>query len=85
MDAAVQSFARGTRPDVVPAAAEHAVLDAQCRVCELETENARLRLLVSELLVANQRLREDNKRPRMDQDLPTQTNPSHDLRNSLAD
>lgn len=32
--------------------------DLQCRVCELEAENARLRLLVSELLVANQRLRE---------------------------
>jgi hypothetical protein len=29
-----------------------------CRVCELEVENARLRLLVGELLVANQRLRE---------------------------
>ena len=33
-------------------------LDLQCRVYELETENSRLRLLVSELLVANQRLRE---------------------------
>lgn len=30
----------------------------ESRVCELETENTRLRLLVSELLVANQRLRE---------------------------
>lgn len=29
-----------------------------CRICELEVENARLRLLVGELLVANQRLRE---------------------------
>ena len=34
------------------------VADAQCRVCELEAENAWLRLLVGELLVANQRLRE---------------------------
>jgi hypothetical protein len=32
--------------------------DLQCRVCELEEENIRLRLLVSELLVANQQLRE---------------------------
>lgn len=32
--------------------------DLACRMCELETENARLRLLVSELLVANQKLRE---------------------------
>lgn len=31
--------------------------DLGCRVCELEAENERLRLLVSELLVANQRLR----------------------------
>ena len=31
-----------------------------CRVCELETENARLRLLVGELLVANQRLRDES-------------------------
>jgi hypothetical protein len=61
MAAALQSVARGTRPDAVPAAAEHTMTDAQCRVCELETENARLRLLVSELLVANQRLREDYK------------------------
>jgi hypothetical protein len=36
-------------------------MDLQCRLCELEAENARLRLLVSELLVANQRLREDYK------------------------
>ena len=35
--------------------------DLQCRVCELETENTRLRLLVSELLVANQQLREEDK------------------------
>jgi hypothetical protein len=32
--------------------------DLHCRMCELETENARLRLLVGELLVANQKLRE---------------------------
>lgn len=32
--------------------------ELQCRVCELEEENTRLRLLVSELLTANQRLRE---------------------------
>jgi hypothetical protein len=67
MDAALQSFVRGTRPDAVPAAAEQTMTDAQCRVCELETENARLRLLVSELLVANQRLREDYRAIRGDQ------------------
>jgi hypothetical protein len=39
----------------------------ECRVCELETENARLRLLVGELLVANQRLRERGARPRMEE------------------
>lgn len=33
-------------------------VDLTCRVCELEAENARLRLLVSELLTANQQLRE---------------------------
>lgn len=32
------------------------------RVRELESENARLRLLVGELLVANQRLREEGRR-----------------------
>ena len=71
METAVRSFAQGTRPGMAPAAAEHAELDAQCRVCELETENARLRLLVSELLVENQRLREDNKTLRS-QDLSLQ-------------
>ena len=34
------------------------VPELHCRVCELEVENARLRLLVGELLVANQLLRE---------------------------
>ena len=68
MEAAVRSFAQGTRPGAAPVVAEHAGLDAQCRVCELETENARLRLLVSELLVANQQLREDNKTLRGGQD-----------------
>ncbi len=41
-----------TGRDAIPA------VDLHCRVCELEVENARLRLLVGELLVANQRLRE---------------------------
>jgi hypothetical protein len=40
--------------------------DWQSRVCELETENARLRLLVSELLAANQRLREGARPIRSD-------------------
>jgi hypothetical protein len=35
--------------------------DLPCRICELETENQRLRLLVGELLVENQRLREIEK------------------------
>ena len=35
--------------------------DLECRVCELEAENTRLRLLVSELLVTNQQLRETVK------------------------
>jgi hypothetical protein len=38
----------------------------ECRVCELETENARLRLLVAELLVVNQRLRETTGAVRAD-------------------
>jgi hypothetical protein len=37
--------------------------DLHCRVCELETENNRLRLLVGELLVLNQRLREGGEGP----------------------
>lgn len=36
-------------------------------VSELEAENARLRLLVSELLVMNQRLREESKALQGDQ------------------
>lgn len=36
-----------------------AEVDVAFRMRELEEENARLRLLVSELLVENQRLRED--------------------------
>jgi hypothetical protein len=58
MMARVQSFARGAE-SFVPVAPELAAMDAQCRLCELETENERLRLLVGELLVANQRLREN--------------------------
>jgi hypothetical protein len=65
MERSVQAFARGAPAesvagDRVPSA------DLPCRVCELETENARLRLLVGELLVANQRLREENKTARAD-------------------
>ena len=51
-------------------------LDLECRVCELETDNARLRLLVGELLVANQRLREDYKRLRGDQRARLETKPA---------
>jgi hypothetical protein len=52
MERAVETLARGI--DVIPVAPR----ELQCRVCELEEENTRLRLLVSELLVANQQLRE---------------------------
>jgi hypothetical protein len=57
-------FARGAPQDLTdrePAPTLVSVPDLQCRVCELETENARLRLMVGELLVKNQRLREDSK------------------------
>lgn len=37
-------------------------LDLPCRVCELEIENNRLRLLLSELLMENQRLRETTEK-----------------------
>lgn len=45
-------------PYTVAAAAD---TDLPSRVCELEAENQRLRLLVGELLVQNQRLREEAK------------------------
>jgi hypothetical protein len=50
--------ARGRGPVPELTSAPEKIVDAQCRICELETENARLRLLVGELLVSNQRLRE---------------------------
>jgi hypothetical protein len=47
--------------EVLAGPAMTAPLDMQCRVCELETENKRLRVLIGELLVANQQLREKAK------------------------
>lgn len=50
-----------TRSTVAPERGEpagEAEHDLRCRLCELEEENARLRLLIHEMLVANQRLRE---------------------------
>jgi hypothetical protein len=52
MEARVESFTQG---------APESETGLRCRVCELEEENARLRLLVGEMLVANQRLREELK------------------------
>lgn len=57
-----QSLGHGAIARRVPPAAEPLAGYAQCRVCELEEENARLRLLVGELLVANQKLREQRVR-----------------------
>ena len=62
MERAVEALARGTPMEPAHAVYEPvAAPDLNCRVCELETENARLRLLVGELLVANQSLRESLK------------------------
>ena len=68
MEAMVQRASSGVSPREGapdPAGAP----ELHCRVCELEVENARLRLLVGELLVANQHLREgaqgDGERHRM--------------------
>jgi hypothetical protein len=61
MESAVQSAVK-----CVPQGSQPATLDIQCRVCELETENARLRLLVGELLVTNQRLRDGARAARVD-------------------
>jgi hypothetical protein len=55
MQATVRSSTRDARVDAGPVVSPP---DLKCRVCELETENARLRLLVGELLVVNQGLRE---------------------------
>ncbi|HTV04722.1 MAG TPA: hypothetical protein VME86_05085 [Acidobacteriaceae bacterium] len=62
MEADTGYIAQAARRHVLAheASAEPAV-DLHCRVCELETENGRLRLLVGELLVLNQRLREAAK------------------------
>jgi hypothetical protein len=65
---AVEAMARGTPLESAQAVYESVpVPDVHCRICELETENARLRLLVSELLVANQRLRESLKAVRAEE------------------
>lgn len=65
MEASARRRSDGAPPhpvsrEVGPAAAA----DLRCRVCELEEENARLRLLVSELLVTNQQLREEARQIR---------------------
>ena len=60
MQAAVRDTTRGG-PIEAARAAVASPPELECRVCELETENARLRLLVGELLVANQSLRESLK------------------------
>lgn len=70
MEANVRDFTRGAPrklndPEATPTFAS--VPELQGRVRELETENARLRLLVCEMLVRNQRLREENKALRGDQ------------------
>lgn len=57
MQATVRASSRGA-PIEAGQAGLASPPDLECRVCELETENARLRLLVGELLVLNQRLRE---------------------------
>ncbi|MGC2162148.1 MAG: hypothetical protein WA634_09590 [Silvibacterium sp.] len=60
MEAGLESLVRGTPPDPARTAQDEAMAsDLRCRVCELETENARLRLLVGEILVTNQQLREE--------------------------
>lgn len=63
MEAGTGNIAKNVLPHVPAHEAESSqpVVDLHCRVCELETENGRLRLLVGELLVLNQRLREDMK------------------------
>ncbi|MGB0122954.1 MAG: hypothetical protein WA419_21350 [Silvibacterium sp.] len=61
MDAMVQRALSGGSPqDGAPDPA--GAPELHCRVCELEVENTRLRLLVGELLVANQHLREGEPR-----------------------
>jgi hypothetical protein len=65
MKGTVQALGQGASADLTPALVPEP--DLKCRVCELETENTRLRLLVSELLVKNQGLREDAKRLRGNQ------------------
>jgi hypothetical protein len=62
--AGVEAVSRGVpeiADEVLPARVS--AQDLECRVCELETENGRLRLLVGELLVANQKLRERAAQP----------------------
>ena len=57
MQATVRASSRGAPVEPGPAGLASPP-ELECRVRELETENARLRLLVGELLVLNQRLRE---------------------------
>lgn len=60
MESVVHAIASGAPVEQAAGGAAPAP-DLNCRVCELETENTRLRLLVGELLTANQRLREEVK------------------------
>ncbi len=65
MEASVRRRSDGAPPHPVSREAGAAAApDLRCRVCELEEETTRLRLLVSELLVTNQQLREEAKRDR---------------------
>lgn len=68
--ASVRAFTRGAPRELTDREAAPtfvSVPELHSRVAELETENARLRLLVCEMLVRNQRLREENKALRGDQ------------------
>jgi hypothetical protein len=59
MEASVQRLpGGGLTHQTVSETESAAASELKCRVCELEEDNTRLRLLVGELLVANQRLRE---------------------------
>jgi len=59
MTANVQRIPGGGPPHPTASEADSAAVpELKCRVCELEEENTRLRLLVGELLTANQTLRD---------------------------
>jgi hypothetical protein len=77
MERAVEALARGAPVETAHAVYEPvAAPDITCRVCELETENARLRLLVGELLVANQRLRDSPSRRSASRGAPAGRDPA---------